>query len=40
MEANLASIDQIKRTAIDLRMNFGPRLLVAVLIMAACAAWK
>lgn len=35
MEANLASIDQIKRTAIDLGMNFGPRLLVAVLIMVA-----
>jgi len=35
MEANLASIDQIKRTAIDLGMNFGPRLVVAVLIMAA-----
>jgi len=35
METNLASIDQIKRTAIDLVMNFGPRLLVAVLIMVA-----
>ena len=35
MEANLASIDQIKRTAIDLGMNFGPRLVVAVLILAA-----
>ena len=35
MEPNLASIDQIKRTAIDLGMNFGPRLVVAVLILVA-----
>jgi hypothetical protein len=30
MESSLASIDQVKRTAIDLGMNFGPRLVVAV----------
>ena len=35
MEPNLASIDQIKRTAIDLGMNFGPKLVVAVLILVA-----
>jgi small conductance mechanosensitive channel len=35
MEPNLASIDQIKHTAIDLGMNFGPKLVVALLILVA-----
>jgi len=35
MDPNLAALDQVKSTAIDLGMRFGPRLLVAVLVMAA-----
>jgi small conductance mechanosensitive channel len=35
--ASVASIDQIKHTLIDLAIRFGPRLLVAILIL--CAGW-
>ncbi len=35
MNEQLAAIDQVKSTAIDLLVNFGPRLLVAVLVMIA-----
>jgi len=34
MDANLAALDQVKTTAIDLGMKFGPKLLVAIVIMA------
>lgn len=34
MDANLAALDQVKSTAIDLGMKFGPKLLVAIIIMA------
>jgi small conductance mechanosensitive channel len=35
MDANLAALDQVKSTAIDLGMKFGPRLFVAIIILAA-----
>lgn len=35
MDPNLAALDQMKSTAIDLGMRFGPKLLVAILVMAA-----
>ncbi len=35
MDRNLETIDQVKRTAIDLGMQFGPKLFVAVLILIA-----
>jgi small conductance mechanosensitive channel len=35
MEPNLAALDRITSTAIDLGMRFGPRLLVAIIVMAA-----
>ena len=35
MDPNFAALDQIKSTAIDLGMKFGPKLLVAIIIMAA-----
>ncbi|HXV07626.1 MAG TPA: hypothetical protein VD791_06325, partial [Burkholderiales bacterium] len=34
MEEQLQTLDQVKSTAIDLAMHFGPKLLVAILIMA------
>jgi small conductance mechanosensitive channel len=34
MNEQLQSLDQVKRTAIDLAMHFGPKLLVAVVILA------
>lgn len=33
MDANLAALDQVRNTAIDLGMKFGPKLLVALIIM-------
>lgn len=33
MDANFAALDQVKSTAIDLGMKFGPKLLVAIIIM-------
>ena len=33
MDANLAALDQVRNTAIDLGMKFGPKLLVAIVIM-------
>jgi small conductance mechanosensitive channel len=35
MDANLAALDQVKSAAIDLGMTFGPKLLVAIIILAA-----
>jgi small conductance mechanosensitive channel len=35
MDEHLRAIDQFQRTAIDLAVHFGPRLLTAVLILAA-----
>ncbi|HSD99450.1 MAG TPA: mechanosensitive ion channel family protein [Burkholderiales bacterium] len=35
MEPNLAVLDQVKSMAIDLGMKFGPKLLVAIIIMVA-----
>ena len=35
MEEQLKSLDQVSTTAIDLAMRFGPKLLVATLILAA-----
>lgn len=35
MGANLQSLDQVSATAIDLAMRFGPKLLVALLMLAA-----
>ena len=35
MGANLQSLDQVSSTAIDLGMRFGPKLLVALLMLAA-----
>jgi small conductance mechanosensitive channel len=35
VNAPLSSLDQIKNTAIDLAIRFGPRLLVAILILIA-----
>lgn len=35
MEANLQTLDQVSATAIDLGMRFGPKLLVALLMLAA-----
>ncbi|MGH8701953.1 MAG: mechanosensitive ion channel family protein [Burkholderiales bacterium] len=35
MDPNLAALDQVKSAAIELGMKFGPKLLVAVIIMAA-----
>jgi len=34
MDANLAALDQVRTTAIDLGMKFGPKLLVALIIIA------
>jgi small conductance mechanosensitive channel len=34
MNEQLQTLDQVKSTAIDLAMNFGPKLLVAILILA------
>jgi small conductance mechanosensitive channel len=33
MDANLEALDQVRSTAIDLGMKFGPKLLVALIIM-------
>jgi len=35
MDANIAVLDQITSTAIDLGMKFGPKLLVATIVMVA-----
>jgi small conductance mechanosensitive channel len=35
MEAPLQALDQVRSTAIDLGMKFGPKLLVAILILVA-----
>jgi small conductance mechanosensitive channel len=35
MEPNLAALDQVTSTAIDLGMRFGPKVLVAIIIMTA-----
>jgi small conductance mechanosensitive channel len=35
MDANFAALDQVRATAIDLGMKFGPKLVVAVIIMIA-----
>ena len=35
MNPQLASIDQIKNTVLDLAVRFGPKLLIAILILAA-----
>ena len=35
MDPNLAALDQIRVTAIDLGMKFGPKLLVAIIILTA-----
>jgi small conductance mechanosensitive channel len=35
MNPQLASIDQIKNTVLDLTIRFGPKLLIAILILAA-----
>jgi small conductance mechanosensitive channel len=35
MDPNLAALDQVKNTVMDLGMKFGPRLLVAIIIMVA-----
>jgi small conductance mechanosensitive channel len=35
MEADLATLDQVRSKAIDLAMTFGPKLLVAIIIMTA-----
>jgi small conductance mechanosensitive channel len=35
MDPNLAALDQIRSTAIDLGMKFGPKLMVAIIIIAA-----
>lgn len=35
MKENLDALDQVRSTAIDLGMNFGPKLLVAVIILVA-----
>lgn len=35
MNEHLQTVEQIQRTAIDLAVNFGPKLLVAILILAA-----
>src|SRR5262245_37351961 len=35
MDPNLAALDQVRITAIDLAMKFGPKLLVAIIIMVA-----
>jgi small conductance mechanosensitive channel len=34
MDPSLAALDQMKSTAIDLGMRFGPKVLVAILVMA------
>ncbi len=35
MEPDLAALDRVTSTAIDLALRFGPRLLVAIIILAA-----
>jgi len=35
MDPNLAALDQVRITAIDLGMKFGPKVLVAIIIMVA-----
>jgi len=35
MDPNFAALDQIRNTAIDLGLKFGPKLLVAIIIMTA-----
>ena len=35
MDEQLHSLDQVTATAIDLGMKFGPKLVVAILILAA-----
>ena len=35
MEADLAALDQVRSKAIDLAMTFGPKLLVAIIILTA-----
>jgi len=35
MDPNLAALDQVRSAAIDLAMKFGPKLLVAIIIMVA-----
>ena len=38
MDQELASVDHIKNTVLDLAIRFGPKLLVAILILAAGVA--
>lgn len=33
MNAEITSLEQVKHTAIDLAIRFGPKLLVAILIL-------
>ena len=35
MNENLKALEHVQRTAIDLGMQFGPKLVVALLIVAA-----
>jgi small conductance mechanosensitive channel len=35
MDPNLAALDQVRSAAIDLGMKFGPKLLVAIIVMTA-----
>ena len=35
MNDQLEAVDQVRRTAIDLAMKFGPKVLVAIIILAA-----
>jgi len=35
MEADLAALDQVRSKAIDLAMTFGPKVLVAIVILTA-----
>ena len=35
MDPNLAALDQVRSAALDLGMKFGPKLLVAIIVMAA-----
>ena len=37
MNDQLEAVDQVRRTAIDLAMKFGPKVLVAIIILAAGA---
>ena len=35
MDPNFAALDQVRSAAIDLGMKFGPKLLVAIIVMVA-----